>query len=293
MKKFFLLLLILLCGIHGFSFQPEDPEGKPAKTRRFSAGVNYFFMSVDMELSAMKLHSVWFGTEAGTEEKTQDQLDEINGYVDRNSRIQALVFQLGMTFLDRPDVKWKLKGAVFGGVAENRTTVTNKENDVKEYTFNSGFSRPCAGLVFDLGYQINPTWGVVLRPFVTGTLGSSSTIEDLVNPDLLNYNVSKENKYRTLYGKVSLLASFTTGKFSVFAGPGFYRIWSHHEYKRVYSQVDESDEISEEMTTDLVSKNFVDGNLAAAWRISERFTIDALFGFGGDVHMNAGLHYNF
>lgn len=63
-------------------------------------------------------------------------------------------------------------------------------------------------------------------------MGKSNSIKDLVNPDLLNYNVSKDNKYRALYGKVSLLASFTIKKFTVLAGPGIYRIWMHHEYKR-------------------------------------------------------------
>ena len=293
MKKITLFLLVTLWGVQGFSLQPDDPGTKPDKAKQFSVGFNYFFMSVDMELSAMKLHSVWYGSDAGTEVKTQEQLDEINGFVNRSTRINALVLQLGMTLLDKPDVKWKLRGAVFGGVAENLSTVTNNDNDVKEFTFNSGFSKPCLGLVFDLGYQFNPRWGIVLRPFVTGTMGNSSTIEDLANPDLLNFNVSKENKYRTLYGKINLLASFTAGKFSFYAGPGFYRIWSHHEYKRTYTETEESETITEEMTTDMVTRNFVDGNIAAAWRISQRFSLDAMFGFGGDVHVNAGLHYNF
>lgn len=47
------------------------------------------------------------------------------------------------------------------------------------------------------------------------------------------------------------------------------------------------------MTTNIVSKNFLDGNIAAIWRISGRFSLNALFGLGNDVNVNAGLHYNF
>ena len=293
MKKYFLTVLVSLFFVQGFSQKDDTPGAPLGNPHRFFAGISYSYMSVDMELSAMTLRSVWPGSDAVTEVKTDDQISDINSYIDRYSRINAFCLQLGMNFLDKPDVKWKLSGSIFGGVAENLTTVTNTLIGVKDYTFNSGYSKPCLGLGFDLGYQVNPAWGVVLRPFVVGTMGKSSTIEDLANPDLLNYQVTKENKYRTLYGKVSVLASFTKGRITVFAGPGFYRIWSHHEYKRVYSQTEDWETITEEMTTDIVPKNFMDGNIAAVWRISDRFSLNALFGFGKDLNVNAGLHYNF
>jgi opacity protein-like surface antigen len=293
MKKIFAMMLATLLGLQGFSQQHVSQGSDPGQVKRFFAGINYTNLSVNMELSALKLHSVWYGSDLGTEVKTDDQIDEINGFADRYTRINALTVQVGMVFLDKPDVKWKLKGSIFGGMADNLTTVTNTQNDVKEYTFNSGFSRPLLGLEFDLGYQFSSVWGVVLRPVVTGSMGKSSTITDLVNPDMLNFTASKENKYRTLYGKVNLLASFTKGRISVFAGPGFYRIWSHHEYKREYTQTEDWETITEEMTTDIVSKNFIDGNIGASWIISDHFSVNALVGISSDIYVNAGLHFNF
>jgi hypothetical protein len=206
MKKIFTTMMIIFLGLEGFSQNEISQSENKSPAGRFFAGITYSWMSYDMELTAMKLHSVWFGSDAGTEEKTEDQIAEINGFIDRYTRINAVSFQFGMSILDKPDIRWKLKGSVFGGLADNLTTVTNTLNSVKEYSFNSGFSKPYFGLVFDLGYHFDPTWAVTIRPLVTGTMGKSSTIEDQANPDLLNFNISKENKYRTIFAKVNLLA---------------------------------------------------------------------------------------
>jgi hypothetical protein len=293
MKNIFTTMMMIFLGLYGFSQKETTQSENKSPTGRYFAGITYSWMSFDMELSAMKLHSVWFGSDAGTEEKTQEQIDEINGFIDRNTRINALSLQFGMILLDKPDVRWKLKGSVFGGLAENLTTVTNTLNSVKEYSFNSGFSKPYLGLVFDLGCHFNPTWAVTVRPLVSGTMGKSNTIEDLANPDLLNFNVSKENKYRTLFARVDLLATFTKGKFVFYAGPGLYRIWAHHEYKRVYTQTEEWETVTEEMTTDIVPKNFLDGNIGASWQIINKFTLNVLVGIGNDIYANAGFHFNF
>lgn len=294
MKKLLLLFVVYMLVFNGFSQEnPQAGNSRKSAPNRFFAGISYSYMSVDMELASMKLHSVWKGVDPGIEEKTDDEIAAINGYVDRYSRINAFCIQLGMVFLNKPEVRWKLQGTLFAGLAENLTTVTNTLNSVQEYSFNSGYSKPCLGLGFDLGYQFSPEWGIVLRPFVVGTMGKSNSVEDLANPDLLNFNVKKENNYRTIYGKVSLLAGYTTGKVTVYAGPGFYRIWSHHEYKREYTQTEDWETITEEMTTTLVPVNFMDGNLAALWKISDRFSMNLIFGFGNDVNVNAGLHYNF
>lgn len=99
------LLIILVIAVV-FSARAQDNSGKPAeKNRRFFVGASYTFMSVDMNLTALTLHSAWFGSDAGTEVKTQEQIDEINSFVDRYSRVNAVFIQLGMTFLEKPGVK--------------------------------------------------------------------------------------------------------------------------------------------------------------------------------------------
>ncbi|MEI6434667.1 MAG: hypothetical protein WCP32_07475 [Bacteroidota bacterium] len=294
MKKNLLFFLTILLCLSGFAQDVvKEPAKTAAKIKRFFVGVSYSYMSVDMKLAALSLHSVWYGNDLGTNEASDDEINQINDVVDRNSRINAICVQAGMSILDKPNIKWKLKGSLMLGIAENLTTVSNNSSGIKEYSFNSGFSKPCAGLGLDLGYQFNLHWGISLRPFALGTMGNSNTIVDKANSDPVNFDVLREDKYRSLYGRVSLFVTFTAGSVTVFAGPGFYRIWSHHIYKRELSQHDPGELITEEITTTIVPRNFIDGNLGASWRIIAPITLYAQAGFAGDFILNTGIHFNF
>jgi hypothetical protein len=291
MKKLILLCIGLIITL---AAQSQLGAGEPDQSdNRFFIGLSYSYMNIGMELSGLSLHSEWFGSDLGTTDLTNDEISEINGFVDRNSTINALCVEAGMKFLDKPESDWKINGSLLLGIAENITTVENTNTGEQEYSFNSGFSKPCLGIGFDVGYRLSEHWGLSLRPYIIGSMGNTAEIKDGVNPDPINFIAEKEDKYQTLYLRASLFAAYTAGSVTIYAGPGFYDCWTKHEYRRQYTGTETGEAITEKITSTTVTKSFIDGSIAIAWRITEAISLNAHTGFGSDLMVDAGIHYNF
>jgi len=291
MKKYLFIVLILTLG---FSSMAQEKSGEQtAKNRRFFIGASWSFMSVDMKLSSLTLHSVWYGSDLGTREFESEEIDNINGYVDRHSDINALTLEAGMHLLNKSGNPWKLSGTLLLGIAQNLTTVYNSETGVQEYSFNSGFSKPCMGLGFNFGYQFTPHWSLSLRPYVVGTMGTITNIDDQVNPDPVNFTSVKKDKFSTLYLRSSLMAGYTAGPVTIMAGPGFYYLWSKHKYSRDYTNINNGQTITEEATYVLIPRSFIDGSVAVTWKIIDPLTLLVHAGVGKDLMVNGGLQFNF
>jgi hypothetical protein len=272
--------------------QKSDSEQQTVKNRRFFVGASWSFMSVDMKLSSLSLHSVWFGSDLGTRELEPGEIDTINDFINRHSNINALSLEAGMDFINNPEVKWKFSGTLLLGIAQNLTTVRNNETGVQEYSFNSGFSKPCLGLGINFGFQFNKHWGLSLRPYAVGTMGTITDIDDQINPDPVNFSSKKEDKFSTLYLRSSLMASYTAGPVTIMAGPGFYYLWAKHKYSRDYTNINDGQVITEEATYVLVPRSFMDGNLAVSWKIIPQLTIQAHAGIGKDIIADGGIQFN-
>lgn len=293
MKKKTLLLAATLLYLTSLA---QDAMKDPVKQgKRFYAGLSYSYLSVDMKLQSLSLNSVWYGSDQGTNDLSDGEIDTINNYVDRTSHYNALGIEAGMWFIDRPDLKWKMAGNLFLGIAGNVTTVYNKTSGIEEYSFNSGFSKPCAGIDLNFGYQFNKYWGLWLRPGVTGIMGKITDISDRSNaePDSLNFNRSKEDNFHTVYLRGSLMGSYTIGPVTIFAGPGYYQVWTRHDYKRTYTQYGTGDIIQEKATSVIIPDYHIDVSLAVSWRIIETLTFHANAGIGNDLMIHAGLDFNF
>ena len=291
MKKH-VLLLILISWF--FSALAQESAGEQTmKNRRFFVGASYSFMSVDMKLSSLSLHSVWFGSDLGTRELEPGEIDTINDFINRHSNINALSLEAGMDFINNPEVKWKFSGSLLLGIAQNLTTVYNNETGVQEYSFNSGFSKPCLGLGFNVGYQFTPHWSLSLHPYVVGTMGTITDIDDQINTDPINFTSKKEDKFSTLYLRNSLMAGYTAGPVTIMAGPGFYWLWSKHKYSRNYTNINDGQVITEEATYVLIPGSFIDGSVAVTWRIIDPLTLRVHAGIGKDVMVDGGLQFNF
>ncbi|MCX6265953.1 MAG: outer membrane beta-barrel protein, partial [Bacteroidetes bacterium] len=247
----------------------------------------------DMKLSSLNLHSVWLGSDLGTHDFESDEIDNINGFVDRHSDINALSVEAGMNFINQPESRWKFSGTLLLGIAQNLTTVQNNETGVQEYSFNSGFSKPCLGLGFSFGYQFTPKWSLSLRPYLVGTMGTITNIDDRVNPDPVNFTSVRKDKFSTLYLRSSLMAGYTVGPVTIMAGPGFYYLWSKHTYSRDYTNVNDGQTISEEATYVLIPHSFMDGSLAVSWKIIPQLTLRVHAGIGKDVMADGGIQFNF
>jgi hypothetical protein len=126
-------------------------------------------------------------------------------------------------------------------------------------------------------------------------MGRITDIRDRSNvePDSLNFIRSKEDNFYSIYLRGSIMASYTIGPVTIFAGPGYYQVWTRHEYKRTYTQITTGDVIQEKVTSVAIPKYHLNGCIAVSWRIIEQLTLHANAGIGNDLMMNAGLDFNF
>jgi len=291
MKKHVLLLMLISCF---FSALAEESAGEQTmKNRRFFVGVSYSFMSADMRLTDMSLHSVWYGNDMGKYDLSGEEIDELNEQFERNSRINALLAEFGWWIVKKPETGWQVNGKILAGIAQNQSTIDNKSTGEEQISFNSGFSRPCLGLGAGVGYRLTNRWGLSLNPYIVGTMGTSSEIVDNTNPDPLHFQAVLEHKFRTLVGRIDLQASFRAGPVNIFAGPGIYRIWSWHDYTRNYSEGDPGEVITEEMTTRIVITSWLVATAGVSWEIIPPLTIFARTGLGADISVDGGIHFNF
>lgn len=291
MKKHVLLYLSILLF---YTVAAQEPTGDQSlKTGRFFVGASYSFITINMKLSSLSLQSVWYGSDLGTRGLESGEIDTINDHVNRHSDVNALTLEAGMHIIDKPDIPWKLSATLLAGIAQNLTTVDNKETGVQEYSFNSGFSKPCLGLGISFGYQFNKHWGVYLRPYVVGTMGTTKDIDDQINPDPISFTSAKEDKFATLYVRTSLLASYQAGPVTIMAGPGFYYIWSKHTYSRNYTNINDGQTITEKAIFVLVPRSWIDGNLAVSWKIIPQLTLQLHAGIGKDIIADGGILFNF
>jgi len=291
MKQFTFFSMLILWTIVA---RPQATSADPARPgKRFFAGISYSYLSINMKLSALSLHSEWYGTDMGNHELTNGELDEVNSIIDRNTRVNYLSFNAGMSFINDPDSKWHFKGILNLGIAGTKAEVHNSGTDSLEYTFDSDMSKPCIGLGFDVGYRFDDHWGLSVFPRVLGSVSKVNEITDMVNPDPINFTSHKEDESWIIYFRSDVLASYTTGPVTLYLGPGFYYCWSKHEYSREYTHVETGDVLIEKVNSTLVPRTFIDGSLGVEWRVIEALTLNAHAGIGKDIIVDAGIHFNF
>lgn len=291
MRKIYLLLLatcIVLC-VHA-----QEQTQEPVKTgTKFFVGMSYFYTSSDMKLKEMSLHTVWAGQDMGKYDLSDTEIDEINSFTERTATTNSICAEIGMPLLSKAGSKWYIDGTVILGVAQIQKTTFNKNSGIEEYKHKSGFSNPFFGLGFNITYQFDPTWGLELRPLFTATMGKDSDVTDNINLVPENFTQTFEDNYHSFYERVSLLGSFSAGSFRLFAGPGFYWINSNHEYNIEQTNLSNGDIIQDEIISKGISRSFVDGNVAFAWKITVPLEFYAHAAIGKDIFINSGIHYNF
>ncbi len=289
MKKFYLSFLTILLFVYSQGQTQEPVE----KRKPFFIGVSYTYMSLDMKLKDLSIHTIWAGQDMGTHEFSSEDVDELNSFAERTATVNVVCIEAGMQLLSKPDLKWHIDGTVFLGIAQTYNRIYNKSTETEERTHNSGFSKPFFGLGFNVAYNFNPKWGFTLRPLFTATMGSSTEITDNYNQVPENFTQSLQDTYSTFYGRISLLGSFSTGNIKLYAGPGFYWLNSNHEYIIEQTNITTGKIIRDEINSKAIARSFIDGNIAVEWKIINQLTIHALASFGNDIFINSGIHYNF
>jgi hypothetical protein len=291
MKKILLLIFVILLFIQVRS--QDQKTDQETRGEKFFIGLSYSYMSFDMKLKALSLHSVWAGQDLGTRDLSTEEIDDLNSFTEQTTTVNTICLEAGFPLLNKPNSKWYMDGTLILGIAQTEKRRYNKNSETEEYASNSGFSKPCFGLEFNIAYQFNQSLGLALRPLFTATMGTTSGITDNINLVPENFTQSLEDKYSTFYERVSLLGSFSAGNISLYAGPGFYWINSNHEYTIVQSNMSNGNIIREELNSKGIARSCFDGNIALEWNITNSFTFYAHAGFGNDIFINTGIHLNF
>ncbi len=291
MKKTYLLLLASLITVCALA---QEQTQVPVKTgKNFFVGISYFYTSLDMKLQDMSIHTVWAGQDMGKYDLSEVEIDEINSFTERTATTNNVCAEVGMPLLNKAGSPWRIDGILSIGVAQIQKTTYNQNSGIEEYKHTSGFSNPFLGLGFNIAYQIDPIWGLELRPVFNATMGKDSEVTDNINLVPENFTQTFEDNYHTFYERVSLLGSFSAGSFRLFAGPGFYWINSKHQYNIEQTNINNGDLIQDEIISNGISRSFIDGNVALDWKITAPLSFYAHVAIGGDIFINSGIHYNF
>lgn len=291
MKKSLLFIFIMLLNLQLWS--QDSKQGQVPEGETFFIGLSYSYLSFDLKLSEMSIHSVWQGTDMGTHDLSAEDLDDISSFAERTATTNAICLEAGMPLLRQTDSKWSIDGLLMVGMAQTEKTIFNKNSGKEEYSYNSGLSKPYFGLGFNVVYAFNPTWGLALRPMFSTSMGTNKQATE--NQDLIpeNFTQNVEDTYITFYERISVLGRFTIGNFKLFAGPGFYWITANHEYIVEQTNISNGDVLRDEIITKGIPRSFVDGNLGVEWKAMSPLTIFAHAGIGKDVYVNSGIHFSF
>ncbi|MCX6246129.1 MAG: hypothetical protein NTW10_00210 [Bacteroidetes bacterium] len=291
MKRPVFFLLFLVACLAGHS-QATDPQPEK-KTRKFHVGVSYTYLSTDMKITSLTMHSVWQGQDFGTSEATGDELDDINSFVKRTGTVNGISLEAGMVLLSKPTTNFHIEGDLIAGIANSYTRIYNKNSGKEEQTFNSGLKKPFLGLKFDITYRFTPAWGLSLRPLFACTWGVTTDITDDIYPPAENFTETRTDDFFFTYHRSNLMATFTVKRFTVAIGPGFYLVQTNHKYKINRTNNESGYLLTDEFNSKLVSTAFIDGAIALEWRIIDLLTLTASGAFGADVTASAGLRCNF
>lgn len=291
MKKLIISALLICTGIVAHSQQA--PQVSVNDNPRFFFGASWSYLNADLKLDRLSNHSVWYGEDYGTYDFTREELDGIDSVIDRNNRVNNVSLEATMVFYSRPDSKWNATATLMLGLARSYTILHNNVTGNDEYTFDSEFQKPCAGIGMDVSYALDPHWGISLRPFFISTFGEAIKITDNINPVPDGFLQTTSDTYSSFYQRISLLATFTTGDLKLAAGPGFYWFLVNHEYtiERVYES--NGDLLIDEINSRSVNRSFVDGTVAVKWHVSGPVNLYAIAGIGNDIVVNAGITLGF
>jgi len=135
MNKFTLIIILILSTLSAVS---QDKSSEPVKkNRKFYAGFSYSYLNISMKLTALSNYAVWDGIDLGTKVFTDDQIEEINSYVNRINKASNLNVEVGMKLYDKPGSHWQISGKLMGGIAMTELDVYNKNSESSEINLKS------------------------------------------------------------------------------------------------------------------------------------------------------------
>ena len=289
MKKLLLLPFVaLVCNL----VQSQNASIVPEKTRpRFFAGISYSYMSLESELNGLTYHSVWYGQDLGTVIVDDEEMDIINQQTSEIFNRHQLAVEPGMVFLNNNH--WYFEGSILLGMSRIKfnTEIDQPEDNYK--TVTSDFKNLAGGLSLNLRYNLSERWGISLMPYFNYSWGKSENIVDSIQP-LVHFFVNDLDETFDLgYGRLSLLASYMTGKLIISLGPGLYYAFINRTYTIDRTNPETLDQYHDQIESSFHAVSFIDACLRADWTIIDPLTLSLEAAAGKDLFIKTGLRYNF
>jgi len=294
MKSFLSLIVALQVIILPLAAQDKPKaEQKISRAPKFSAGLNYTFISQRMQLFSRTDHAIWQGLDYGTDTLTRDEVKSVNSIARYNSNINSLCLEFGMILLNRPDGHWFIDGKILLGVTKTYYETYNKNMETTDLKVSSAFSRPNAGLEFLFMYSFNPHWGVSMNPIIAFSWGTSTDITDNLDPSIPYFNESRKEKSNSLYSRITFLANYTYKTLTVSVGPGLYMTFNRRIYTVDKTNPENGHNFWNESKSVFYNNSIIDGCVSIDWRIIPALDVNLFCGFGQDVIVHPGIRYLF
>ena len=292
MKKLYLMLL--LTAVH-FACYPQSNNSTTgaAKEQKFFVGLNYSYLDSDLKLLSMTKHSVWDGTDFGTIEVEQDQIDTLNSFINYNERLQYLYLTAGMVLLNNPTSPWYIDGHLVLGHVKRENSVINSGSDITEQDIESENFSPMFGIGFNFSYRLNEKWKIKLAAQSLYSSGTTDKIEDNVFLKVPGMDESRKSKLKESYSRLDFLASYQINSLTISAGPGFCFLYNTHKYEIVRTNPEDGKIYEDTIETSLKNKTFINGGLYLGWKFADHFQLNAGSAVSNDLMITGGIVYTF
>ncbi len=268
-------------------------ENDQSNSSKFHIGIHFATLQYTLEMQSLKRHSIWGGTDFGTDELNDEEIAEINSYVDYEKRISGPFIEAGMIFLNKAGKPFYIDGKILLGIGMKKYKVYNSISNNTEMEVKSNKINPWLGISFNIKYNFNENWGIKLTPLVSHSWGTSSEVDDKLYPIIQAFSEKREDKSSFWYYRAELMASYSFKSFSFSAGPGFYYMTNEHEYRIERTDPDSGKTYLDVITSSLISRYFIDAGIGFKWEISDHFTFSTSAAYANDLYAWIGVNYNF
>lgn len=239
----------------------------PAKSKYYG-GVAYYYFQTNSTLKAYTSTNSIDGESFGWTDWTDDEINDFNNYVRTKQTWMAPSLVFGMNIIDKPAKPWSLSGeAMLGYLIQKHDEEDKNTGQNLLEVKNDGKLNMYGNLDFNLNYTIK-SWRFTLNPAVTCGIAHSSQVTYNYLPEG-DYDAEYDITTKFYYPKVNLLAGYTFGKISAFAGVGYGAYYSRQNLEISKNSIYQS--FSDEMKIDFEGKTNVNAVAGFDWLFAEKF----------------------
>lgn len=263
MKK--TMLLFTLLGASVLLFSQNNPGAAKSK---YYGGVAFGYFQTESEFSTYSSSNTIDGESFGWTDWTENEISDLNNYVRTTQTWMAPSLVFGMNIIDKPEKPWSLSGeAALGYLLLKHDEEDKNTGENLLEVKNDGKFNLFGNLNFHLNYSIKK-WQFTFNPTISTGIAHSSKVTYNYLPEG-SYNTQYDIATKFYYPKATLMAAYTFGNISAFAGAGYGSYYSRQNLEVFKTTVHQS--FSDEMKIDFEGvANFI-AVLGFDWLFAEKF----------------------